>query len=88
MGLSQDTSRHRKCIRDLTYVFASRRTINRYIEDASYMNILIVAKRFINKGDDVVTVGLDDTVKAAGHKRYDLKTDHITFQVLACLGKQ
>ena len=42
VGLSQNTSKHRKCISDLTYVFSSRRTINRYIEDTSYVNILIV----------------------------------------------
>ena len=32
----------------------------------------------LNKGDNLVTVGLDDTTKAAGHKLYDIKADHIT----------
>ena len=48
VGLRQDTSKGRKCIRDLTYVFPSRRVINRYIEDVSYINLLIVAKQLIN----------------------------------------
>jgi hypothetical protein len=42
------------------------------------MNLLMVAEELINKGDNVVTVGLDDTTKAAGHKLYDVKADHIT----------
>ena len=67
VGLRQDTSKGRKCIRDLTCIFPSRRTINRYIEDASYLNLLIVAEQLINECDNVVTVGLDDTAKAAGH---------------------
>ena len=31
-----------------------------------------------NKGENVVTVGLDDTSKAAGHKLYNVKADNIT----------
>ena len=43
------------------------------------LTYLLVAKQLINKGDDdVITVGLDDTTKAAGHKMYDVKADHIT----------
>ena len=30
--------------------------------------------------DNVVTVGLDDTTKAAGHRMYDVKTDHTGFK--------
>ena len=41
----------------------------------------MVADYLLNKDEgDVVTVGLDDTTKAAGHKSFDVKTDHITFQ--------
>ena len=42
------------------------------------MNLLMVTEKLVNKGDNVVTVGLDDTTKAAGHKLYDVKADHIT----------
>ena len=73
------SGKRRKYAKDLTNVFPSRRTINRYLEDASYMNLLMVAEELLNKcGDDVVTVGLDDTTKAAGHKLYNVKADHIT----------
>ena len=72
------TSKRRMGARDLAYVYPSRRTISRYLEDASYMNLLMVAEELVNKGDNVVTAGLDDTTKAAGHKFYDVKADHIT----------
>ena len=32
----------------------------------------------LHKEDNIVTVGLDDTTKAAGHRRYHVKADHIT----------
>jgi len=59
-------------------VFPSRRTLMRYVEDASYMNLKMVAEVMLNKEDQVVTVGIDDTTKAAGRRLYDVKTDHIT----------
>ena len=42
------------------------------------MNLLMVAEELVNKGDNVVTVGLDDTTLTPGHKLYDVKADHIT----------
>ena len=45
------------------------------------MSLKYVAEKIINEGDNsVITVGLDDTSKAAGHRMYDVKTDHITFK--------
>ena len=38
----------------------------------------MVTEELVNKGENVVTVGLDDTTQAAGHKSYDVKADHIT----------
>ena len=32
----------------------------------------------MNKDDKVITIGLDDTTKAASHRHYDMKIDHIT----------
>ena len=32
----------------------------------------------LNKDNKIISVGLDDTVKAVGRKFYDVKTDHIT----------
>ena len=42
------------------------------------MNLKFVADKILNSEDSVITVGLDDTTKAAGHRLYDIKTDHIT----------
>ena len=72
------TTKRRMSAKDLTYVFPSRRTINRYLEDASYLNLQMVAEHILDKKDNIITVGLDDTTKAAGHKLYDVKADHIT----------
>ena len=44
------------------------------------MNLLMVAEELINKGENVITVGLDDTTKAPGHELYDVKADHITIK--------
>jgi len=45
----------------------------RCMEDASYMNLKMVAEVMLNKEDQVVTVGVDDTTKAAGRRLYDVK---------------
>ena len=74
------TSKWQRSRRDLTYVFPSRRTINRYLEDASYLNLHMVANHLLEKEDNIITIGLDDTAKAAGHKLYDVKADHITIE--------
>ena len=50
----------------------------RYLQDASYLSLEYIAQQILNKEDNIVTVGLDDTTKAAGHRCYDVKADHIT----------
>ena len=42
------------------------------------MSLKHVAEQLMNSDDSVVNMGLDDTTKAGGQKRYDIKTDHIT----------
>ena len=74
------TSKWQRSRRDLTYVFPSRRTINPYLEDASYLNLHMVVNHLLEKEDNIITIGLDDTTKAAGHKLYDVKADHITIE--------
>ena len=48
-----------------------------YLQDAYLLNIKHVASYLTNIGDNVITVGWDDTTKAAGHKMYNIKADHI-----------
>ncbi|KAK6194847.1 hypothetical protein SNE40_000387 [Patella caerulea] len=62
---------------DRSFTMPSRSCISSYLEDASYMNLEMVAKKMAEKVEEVVTIGLDDTTKAAGHKFFDVKTDHI-----------
>ena len=52
----------------------------RYLQDASYLGLEYVAQQILNKDDKIVTIGLDDTTKAAGHRMYDVKADHITIK--------
>jgi hypothetical protein len=70
--------RKRKSWPDLTHIFPSKRCISMYLEDAYLLNLKHVANYLTNKDANVVTVGFNDTTKAAGHKLYDIKADHIT----------
>ena len=67
-----------KSVGDLTCIFPSKCCISMYLKDAYLLNMKHVASYLTNKGDNVITVGLDDTTKAASHKMYDIKADHIT----------
>ena len=46
-----ETKKRCKSSKDLTYTFPSNRSIDRYLEDASYINLLMVADYLINKDD-------------------------------------
>ena len=70
--------RKRKSVGDLTYIFPSKLCISRYLQDAYLLNMEHVAAYLTDKDDNVIAIGLDDTTKAAGHKMYDIKADHIT----------
>ena len=66
---------------DMTMVFPSRRCVSMYLDDAHILNLKLVAEYLVNKDEQtVITVGTDDTTKAAGHKLYDIKTDHYTIR--------
>ena len=56
----------------------SSNCITKYLEDAYFFNLELVAKLLTEKGDSVITVGLDGTTKAAGHKLFDVKAVYIT----------
>ena len=58
---------------DLTYTLPSRRSIMRYLEDASLLSLKYVVDKIIDHDSSVMTVGLDDTTKAAGHRMYDVR---------------
>jgi hypothetical protein len=69
----------RRLCSDYRNIFPSRRCLAQYIEDASYLNLRSVAEYLTTKDEStVVTIGVDDTVKSAGHRSFDVKADHIT----------
>ncbi len=75
----QSNIKRRRSAKDLTYVFPSNRCVDKYLEDASYLNLQMAAKKMLDKYDtDVVTVGYDDFTKAAGYGTIHGKADHIT----------
>ncbi|ESO94767.1 hypothetical protein LOTGIDRAFT_161016 [Lottia gigantea] len=69
--------KRRRC-GDLTYVMPTRKCLSNYLEDAHYLNLEMLAEYLLNKADSVVTVGIDDATKAAGHDMLHVKGDHIT----------
>ena len=75
---STTLTRKRRSVGDLTYIFPSKRCISMYLQDAYLLNMKHAVSYLTNKSNNVITVGLDDTTKAAGHKMYDIKADHIT----------
>ena len=73
--------KRRRSANDLTYVFPSARCIDKYLQDAAFLNLKAVADAMIEKEEnDVVTVGFDDFTKAAGYGTIHGKADHITIK--------
>ena len=78
-----DESKYFDCENSIKYtnIMPSRRTINRYIEDAAILNLKYVGDSIVNKSSDATcTLGLDDVKKAAGHQLNDAKSSHITIK--------
>ncbi|ESO93018.1 hypothetical protein LOTGIDRAFT_162042 [Lottia gigantea] len=76
--LDNPGEKRKRSSKDRTYVMPSRRCLANWLEAASFLNLQMVAQSLIEKDDNVVTIGLDDTTKAAVHKVIDVKNDHIT----------
>ena len=62
------------------YVLPHRSTVASKVEDFALLSFLDMAESIENakSKNQVVTYGTDDTTKAAGHKKFDMKTTHIT----------
>ena len=66
---------------DLTYTLPTPQTIHNWIEDGATLSLWHIAdemKIASEKENAAVTLGTDDTVKAQGFRRADVKTGHIT----------
>ena len=63
---------------DLTYTFPSRSARLNWLRESAILNLRYVANRIQEKNDEIITIGFDDTTKAAGKQLLDVKTTHIT----------
>ena len=62
------------------YTLPTRKTMAAWVKDFSYLNLKRVAEAMVNASKDRRTVryGCDDTVKAAGNNKLDMKTAKVT----------
>lgn len=75
----QQGRKRKRATADRTFIMPTRKTVDNYVKDAAFLNLEYVAECLRNKSEDtVVTIGVDDTVKAAGNRLFDVKTDYIT----------
>ena len=71
----------RKMQQDLTFRIPCRQTIAAWLRDAAVLSLKFLGDALINKEDGaIVTLGTDDTIKKAGHRVFDSKTNHITIK--------
>ena len=66
---------------DLTHTLPIPQTIHKWIEDGAILSLWHVAdemKVASEKPNTATTLGTDDTVKAQGFRRADVKTGHVT----------
>ena len=64
----------------LDYQLPDRLTVSKYLEDMSLLSVADMAESMISAKEDgkSVTLGIYDTIKTAGFKRFDVKTMHAT----------
>ena len=69
-----------KQFQDLSFVLPTRQTLTNWSRDGYILNFKLVAEKVMEAKDkgEVVVLGLDDSLKADGNKKYDVKTGHIT----------
>ena len=70
----------RKKLKDLTHQLPDRSTVAKYLADSSLISFADMADCIVKAESEgkCITYGTDDTVKAAGNKRHDAKTTHVT----------
>ena len=77
----QEHQIRRRSKSDYTHTLPSERSVKRYLEDANLLNLKYLSDQVLSKEEEtVVTLGLDDTTKAAGNKVHDVKTTQFTLQ--------
>ena len=70
----------RRKLSNLTFQLPDRSTVAAYLSDFALLSFTDMAERMVEakKENKSITYGVDDTVKAAGFRRHDVKNMHIT----------
>ena len=70
----------RRKLSNLTYQLPSRHTVSQYLSDYALLSFADMAESMLKANEEgkTITYGVDDTVKAAGFRRHDVKTVHVT----------
>ena len=69
-----------KQIDDMKFLLPTRQTISSWSRDGYMLNFKLLAEKVVKAKErgDAVVMGVDDSLKADGNKRYDVKTGHFT----------
>ena len=78
--IEEPLEKKRKKVGNLEFVVPSRKAIRRWVQQFSLLSLKDVATQITEAREQnrVVNYGVDETVKAAGNKRFDIKWTHIT----------
>ena len=78
LDISKPGMKRRKL--DRTYVLPSRKSILNWMETGALINFKYVAEEVMKskESESVVVFGIDDTDKAAGHRKHDVNAGHLT----------
>ena len=73
-------TKKRKKLEDLSHTMPCRKAILNWTETGAILNFKYLAEEITKASDvdSVVVLGIDDTVKAAGHKKHDVKCGTVT----------
>ena len=79
-SLEEPPQKKLKPTQDLTFVLPTRQTITNWSRDGYILNFKLVAEKVVEAKSNgaVVVLGLDDSLKADGNKKYDVKTGHVS----------
>lgn len=71
----------RRKLSNLDHQLPDSASVAKYLSNLSLLSFTDMAERIVKSDEcETVTYGVDDTVKDAGYKRYDVKTTHVTIE--------
>ena len=80
MNDNNEPKKKRRKLSNLTYQLPDRSTVAAYLSDFALLSFTDMAERMVEAKEErkSITYGVDDTVKAAGFRRHDVKNIHVT----------